>query len=63
MKAYLRAYDYTGKATCESIKDGLVPRMSYGWKIVSVAPAGAEIYDFIIIAEKTGRTDKNVRPL
>lgn len=63
MKAFLRAYDYTGTATCESIKEGLAPRLSYGWKIVSVSPAGAEIYDFVVIAEKTGRADKNRRPL
>ena len=50
MKAYLRAYDYTGKATRESIKESLASRLSYGWKIVSVAPAGAEIYDFVVTA-------------
>lgn len=62
MKAYLRVYDHTGTATCESIKEGLAPRLPYGWKLVSVASAGAELYDFVAVAEKTGRTDIDTRP-
>lgn len=62
MKAYLRVYDHTGCATCESIKEAVSMQLSYGWHLVNATPARAEFYDFVVTAEKTGRTDINRKP-
>lgn len=62
MKAYLRVTDYTNGSNRDTLKTLLDSGLSYGWKIVSVKPAVDQLYDYMVIAEKTGRTDINTRP-
>ena len=62
MKAYIRLTDYTEGSTCETVKEILKSRLSYGWRLISVKPAVDQLYDYMVVAEKTGRTDINTRP-
>ena len=62
MKAYIRLTDYAEDSTCETVKAILKAKLSYGWKLISVKPVTDQFYDYMVITEKTGRTDINTRP-